>query len=778
VGDEAQRVHPVAVEQQVHLHQIAGAVAGQLIVQRGVALGVGLQRVEKVVDDLVQRHLIVQLHQMGVQILHVLELAAPLLAHGHDVPHKVLRRDDGHLDVRLLRVLDGARIGVVVGVVHLHHGAVGLVDVVDDAGQRGHQVQVEFPLQPLLNDLHVQHAQKAAAEAEAQRCGGFRLKRQRRIVELQLFQRIPQIGVLAAVLGVDAAVHHGLGGAVARQRLRGGGRGVGDGVAHAGIFNVLDAGGEIAYLAGLQAVRGLVAQRLEIAALQNGVLRAAGHHANGLALADGTLHDAEQHHHAHVGVVLAVEYQRPQRRLGVALGGGHVLHHVLQYGVDVDAQLGGDLRGLQRGQADDVLHLLLGLQGVGGGQVDLVEHRQDLQIVVHGKIRVGQRLGLHALGGIHHQQRALAGGQRPADLVIEVHVARGVDEVQGVGFSVLRLIEDLDGAGLDGNAPLPLQIHIVQQLVLHLPLRHGVALLQQAIRQRGFAVVDVGNNGKVADMGLVKHSRKPPLEIHAARVERVQAFCGAKPCRRRNLFPPRMSKLFSPLRRQVVHIVDHLRRALPHAGGGGERIGVQHRHLFRLSQRPQVYRAAAQHSGVHRARIEVHAVHGEEILVAAAPPVVVPQQGIQRRTEIVAGGGDGRPVAALAQQVEQHAGGVHHQLFLQGGQDTALQRSLFVAGVIQLRRLDDGPVAGAGAPQQKVRRHVIEVAGPGHEGQSGLADAIFVVAQQRLTDAQCRSGLPLADAHLLPQQAQRSGKIRCQFSHPVYFYTARKSYPI
>ena len=80
----------VAVEQQVHLHQIAGAVAGQLVVQAGVALGVGLQRVEEVVDDLVQGHLIVQLHQVGVQILHVLELAPAVLAHGHDVAHIVL----------------------------------------------------------------------------------------------------------------------------------------------------------------------------------------------------------------------------------------------------------------------------------------------------------------------------------------------------------------------------------------------------------------------------------------------------------------------------------------------------------------------------------------------------------------------------------------------------------------------------------------------------------------------------------------------------------------
>ena len=291
----------------------------------------------------------------------------------------------------------------------------------------------------------MEHPQKSAAEAEAQRHGALRLEGQAGVIELELLQRVPQVGILAAVLGVNAAVHHGLGGPVARQRLTGGVRRVGDGIAHLGVLHVLDAGGEISHLAGLQSVRRLVADGLEIPALQHGVLRPGGHQPDGLPLTQRALLDAEIHHHAHVGVVLTVEHQRPQRRFRVALGRGHVPHHVLQHRLDVDAQLGGDLRRFQRRQADDVLHLLLGLQRVSGGQVDIVEHRQDLQVVIHGQIRVGQRLGLHALGGVHHQQRALAGGQRPADLIVEVHVARRVDQVQGVHLPVLSGVEDAHG---------------------------------------------------------------------------------------------------------------------------------------------------------------------------------------------------------------------------------------------------------------------------------------------------------------------------------------------
>ena len=90
MGDEAQGVHLIPVEQQIHLDQFTGPVAAELIVQRGIALGVGLQGVKEIIDDLIQRHLVVQLHQVGVQILHILELAPALLAQGHDIAHIVV----------------------------------------------------------------------------------------------------------------------------------------------------------------------------------------------------------------------------------------------------------------------------------------------------------------------------------------------------------------------------------------------------------------------------------------------------------------------------------------------------------------------------------------------------------------------------------------------------------------------------------------------------------------------------------------------------------------
>ena len=90
-------------------------------------------------------------------------------------------------------------------------------------------------------------------------------------------------------------------------------------------------------------------------------------------------------------------------------------------------------------EADHVLDLLLDALDLGGRQVDLVEHRHDLMVGVHGVVDIGEGLRLDALARIDDQQRALDRGQRAAHLVGEVDVARRVDQVEDVVSPSLRL---------------------------------------------------------------------------------------------------------------------------------------------------------------------------------------------------------------------------------------------------------------------------------------------------------------------------------------------------
>jgi hypothetical protein len=149
-------------------------------------------------------------------------------------------------------------------VLHLDDFAIALDHLVDHAGRGGDQVLVELALQALLHDFHVQQAQEAAAEAKAQRLRDFGLELQRRIVELQLFQRIAQLVVFAGFGRVQTRKHLGLDFLEARQRLLGRAQVVGqllfqrDGVAHLGGLQLLDAGNDVTHLAGLERIARLV----------------------------------------------------------------------------------------------------------------------------------------------------------------------------------------------------------------------------------------------------------------------------------------------------------------------------------------------------------------------------------------------------------------------------------------------------------------------------------------------------------------------------------------
>ena len=146
------------------------------------------------------------------------------------------------------RAGSGMSLGLWTGM----HGAVGERHLVLDARHRRQQLEVVLALQALAHDVHVQQAEEAAAEAEAQRVGGLGLPAQRGVVERQLLQRVAQVGVVVGVDREQAAEHHRLDLAVAGQRL---GRPAALGrqrVADAQLGDVLDPGDEEADLAGVQ----------------------------------------------------------------------------------------------------------------------------------------------------------------------------------------------------------------------------------------------------------------------------------------------------------------------------------------------------------------------------------------------------------------------------------------------------------------------------------------------------------------------------------------------
>ena len=159
-----------------------------------------------------------------------------------------------------------------------------------------------------------------------------------------------------------------------------------------------------------------------------------------------------------------------------------------------------DTRSTSLGLApDDVGDLTRVAVRIGGGQVDLVEHRDDVQVAVQRQVQVGQRLRLDALGGVDQQHRALAGLQRTRHLVGEVDVAGGVDQVQDV-IVVARPPGQPHVLRLDGDAALALDVHPVQVLGPHVAVGDDAGELQHPVGQRRLAVVDVGDDAEVPNL--------------------------------------------------------------------------------------------------------------------------------------------------------------------------------------------------------------------------------------------------------------------------------------
>ena len=79
-------------------------------------------------------------------------------------------------------------------------------------------------------------------------------------------------------------------------------------------------------------------------------------------------------------------------------------------------------------------------------------------------------------------------------------MSRGVDQVQLVDLAIQRLIVQRGSLRLDGDAPFLLEVHRIENLGFHLAVGQAAAMLDEPVGQRGLAVVNMGDDRKIADM--------------------------------------------------------------------------------------------------------------------------------------------------------------------------------------------------------------------------------------------------------------------------------------
>ncbi len=288
-------------------------------------------------------------------------------------------------------------------------------------------------------------------------------------------------------------------------------------------------GDQVADLAGVQRPGRRHLRREEADVVDLG-LGAGLHRLDRLALREYAVDDADVRDHAAVLIELGVEDQRPRRRVGVSIGRRHARDQLVEHVGHALTRLGADPPDAVRGLAEQLRDLLGHPLGLRAGQVDLVQARDQLEPGLDSQVRVGDRLRLDPLRGVHDQQRALARGQAAGHLVGEVDVTGRVDQVQLIRLPVVRgLVEHSHRLRLDRDPALALEVHRVEQLRAHRPRIDRVRELEDPVGQRRLAMVDVGDDREVADVGLVGDAPK----VRALR--RASAGrCSRSPCTSRS----------------------------------------------------------------------------------------------------------------------------------------------------------------------------------------------------------------------------------------------------
>ena len=79
-------------------------------------------------------------------------------------------------------------------------------------------------------------------------------------------------------------------------------------------------------------------------------------------------------------------------------------------------------------------------------------------------------------------------------------MARGIHQVENIVPAVFCLVWQADGLAFDRDAPFPLDVHIVKELVPEFPIAYHLADLDEPVGKGGFTVIDMGYDAKVPDV--------------------------------------------------------------------------------------------------------------------------------------------------------------------------------------------------------------------------------------------------------------------------------------
>ena len=127
--------------------------------------------------------------------------------------------------------------------------------------------------------------------------------------------------------------------------------------------------------------------------------------------------------------------------------------------------------------------------------VHLVDDHNGFQSQFDGLAQHKSRLWHGPLKSIHHEEHSIGHFQHALNLAPKVRVTGGVDEVD---FDIVPRGADI--LGQNGDAPLAFEVVVVEdEFASVFSFVNDVALVDDLVDEGGLAMVDVGDDGHVAD---------------------------------------------------------------------------------------------------------------------------------------------------------------------------------------------------------------------------------------------------------------------------------------
>ena len=153
-----------------------------------------------------------------------------------------------------------------------------------------------------------------------------------------------------------------------------------------------------------------------------------------VAAVENAVDHANRRHNTAVLVEMRVENECLERLVGIALRGRGASDDGIKHLHYPFAGLGRNPQDIFGRNAEHIFDFGRVAIRLSGWKVDLVEASDNLKIVLHRQITIGEGLGLNALSGVDHQDHAFACGKRAAHFVTEVDVTGRVDQVDDVAM--------------------------------------------------------------------------------------------------------------------------------------------------------------------------------------------------------------------------------------------------------------------------------------------------------------------------------------------------------